>query len=122
MLRRFQSQAPKALRIFPSCSFGTFEDKQAALNPDSYGPRLQDHEEPRFLEQVKLFFDRAAKTTDIPADILELIKACNTVIRFNIPLQMDDGKITTVTCYRAQHSHNKLPVKGGTRYAENLDL
>jgi hypothetical protein len=49
---------------------------------------------------VKLFFDRAAAKTDIPADYLNLIKACNTVIRFNIPLRRDNGKIDTVTCYR----------------------
>ena len=35
---------------------------------------------------------------------------------------MDNGKIKNVTCYRAHHSYHKLPVKGGTRYAENLDL
>jgi glutamate dehydrogenase (NAD(P)+) len=25
-------------------------------------------------------------------------------------------------CYRAQHKHHKLPVKGGTRYADSIDL
>jgi hypothetical protein len=36
----------------------------------------------------------------VPAEYLNLIKACNTVIRFNIPLKRDSGKIETVTCYR----------------------
>jgi glutamate dehydrogenase (NAD(P)+) len=27
-----------------------------------------------------------------------------------------------LTCYRAQHSHHRLPVKGGTRYAPEVDL
>ncbi len=70
------------------------------LDPKSFGPKLDDFQEPRFLEQVKLFFDRAASKTDIPAEYLNLIKACNTVIRFNIPLRRDNGKIETVACYR----------------------
>jgi glutamate dehydrogenase (NAD(P)+) len=74
------------------------------------------------LENVKLFFDRAAGKTDIPGEYLDVIKACNTVIRFNIPLRRDNGKIETVTCYRAQHSHHRLPVKGGTRYSPDIDL
>lgn len=53
---------------------------------------------------MKLFFDRASKRTDVPTEYLELIKACNTVIRFNIPLIRDDGKIETVTCYRYGYS------------------
>jgi glutamate dehydrogenase (NAD(P)+) len=92
------------------------------LDPKNFGPKMDEFEEPRFLEQVKLFFDRAASKTDIPSEYLQLIKACNTVVRFNIPLRRDNGKVETLTCYRAQHSHHRLPVKGGTRYAMNMDL
>ncbi len=70
------------------------------LDPSAYGPKLDDHEEPRFLEQVELFFNRAAALTDVPADLLEVIKQCNTVIRFQIPLRMDSGEIRNITCYR----------------------
>jgi glutamate dehydrogenase (NAD(P)+) len=35
---------------------------------------------------------------------------------------MDDGRIKTVACYRAQHSTHALPTKGGTRYADDIDL
>lgn len=56
--------------------------------------------EPRFLEQVKLFFDRAAAKTTIPHDYLDLIKACDTVIRFNVPLVKDNGTVEVITCYR----------------------
>jgi hypothetical protein len=52
------------------------------------------------LENVKLFFDRAAALTSVPPHYLKLIKACNTVVRFNIPLVKDNGDIDTVTCYR----------------------
>ena len=58
------------------------------------------HDEPRFLDQVRMFFDRAASKTDIPAEYLALIKNCDCVIRFNIPLKRDNGSIETITCYR----------------------
>lgn len=73
---------------------------KSPLDPANFGPRVDEFNEPRFLEQVKLFFDRAAQKTDVPVEYLGLIKACNTVIRFNIPLRRDNGKIDTVTCYR----------------------
>jgi glutamate dehydrogenase/leucine dehydrogenase len=56
--------------------------------------------EPRFLENVKLFFGRAAKKTNIPDDMFKYIQSCKNVIRFNIPLRMDDGSIRTIPCYR----------------------
>lgn len=74
--------------------------KTLQIDPKSFGPKLDEFQEPRFLEQVKLFFDRAASKTDIPQEYLGLIKACNTVIRFNIPLRRDNGTIETITCYR----------------------
>lgn len=86
------------------------------------GPRLDAFGEPRFLEQVKLFFNSAASKTGIPEEYLNLIQSCQTVIRFNIPLRRDDGRLETVTCYRAQHSTHKLPCKGGTRYSDHVDL
>ena len=64
------------------------------------GPRLDEHGEPRFLEQVKLHFANAASKTGIDPQYLALIQACKAVVRFNIPLRMDDGTLRTVTCYR----------------------
>lgn len=51
-----------------------------------------------------------------------MIKQCNAAVRFNIPVEMDNGQVKMFTCYRAQHSHHRLPCKGGTRFAENVDL
>ncbi len=90
--------------------------------PSALGPRLDKNEEPRFLEQVKLFYNSAAAKTGIDPQYLKMIQSCNSVIRFNIPLRRDNGDLDTVTCYRAQHSTHKLPCKGGTRYSEHVDL
>lgn len=51
-----------------------------------------------------------------------MIRTCDNIIRFSIPIRRDSGVIETITCYRAQHKHHKLPVKGGTRYAADIDL
>lgn len=81
--------------------FSSAAAKPNPLDPSNYGPgKVDEFQEPRFLEQVKLFFDRAASKTDIPVEYLNLIKACNSVVRFNIPLRRDSGKIETITCYR----------------------
>ena len=74
------------------------------------------------MEQVRLFYNSAAAKTGIPDEWLKFIGACNSVIRFNIPLRRDNGDLDVVTCYRAQHSTHKLPCKGGTRYSDHVDL
>lgn len=60
-----------------------------------------DTKEPRFLEQVELFFNRAASKTGISKDYLELIRTCDNIIRFSIPIRRDNGQIESITCYRA---------------------
>ena len=48
--------------------------------------------------------------------------ACDDVLRFQIPVKRDNGKIEVLTCYRAQHKHHFMPVKGGTRYSADITL
>ena len=52
------------------------------------------------MEQVKLFYNEAAAKTGIDEQYLNLIRACQAVVRFNIPLRRDNGKLETITCYR----------------------
>jgi glutamate dehydrogenase (NAD(P)+) len=78
--------------------------------------------EPKFLEMVGQFFDDAVKSAKIDPKFVEQIKLPDATIKFNIPLVRDNGKIDVITCYRCQHSHHKLPTKGGTRLAGDVDL
>jgi len=71
-----------------------------AATPEKYGSRLDQNQEPRFLEQVKYYMEKAAKTTNVPADYLEAISSCNSTLRLNFPVVRDDGTIETVTAYR----------------------
>jgi len=79
-------------------------------------------EEPRFLEMVQQYFDLAGSYTNIPQDRLELYKQCDVVIKMRLPLIRDNGTIEFIPAYRAQHKHHRLPVKGGTRYSDHIDL
>jgi glutamate dehydrogenase (NAD(P)+) len=87
-----------------------------------FGVETDPNEEPRFLEMVKLHFENGARHAKVDRAMLDVIRECNAVVRFNVPLRRDNGELEVVTCYRAQHSHHRLPVKGGTRYALNMDL
>lgn len=86
------------------------------------GAAVSSDAEPRFLEMVKMNFNNAAKYTGIDPGLLEVIKACNSLLRVNFPLRRDDGSTEVVRGYRAQHSHHRLPCKGGIRYADEVDL
>mmetsp|Transcript_47707 Transcript_47707/g.64736 ORF Transcript_47707/g.64736 Transcript_47707/m.64736 type:complete len:99 (-) Transcript_47707:1286-1582(-) len=70
-------------------------------NPDQFGKVKDSKKEARFLEQVQMFFNKAADKTGIPKDYLEMIRACDTIIRFTFPIKRDNGEIEMITCYRA---------------------
>lgn len=91
--------------------------------PSEHEGLYANGEEPRLLEQVHQNFDKASQfTKSISPSLLNLIKQCHSVIRFNIPIRRDNGTLETITCYRAQHSHYKLPVKGGLRFAPHTTV
>jgi glutamate dehydrogenase (NAD(P)+) len=77
--------------------------------------------EPSFLAQVHLSFDRAAALTDHDPRLLDQIKVCNSVYYFTFPLIRDDGSLETIQAWRAEHSHHKLPTKGGIRYSTHVN-
>lgn len=70
-----------------------------------------------FFEDVNHYFDAASGHTDVPPDILSQIRACNAVYRMRFPVRRDDGEVVVIEGYRAEHSHHRLPTKGGIRYA-----
>jgi glutamate dehydrogenase (NAD(P)+) len=70
-----------------------------------------------FWEQVKRTFKRAAAFTDHDPTLLRQIRECNSVYHLNFPVHRDDGSIEVVSAWRVEHSHHKLPTKGGIRYS-----
>ena len=74
-----------------------------------------------FFDSVNTYFDRAVAGSDYPPGLLEIIKACHSIYRFNFPFRQTDGSIQTIQAWRVEHSHHKLPTKGGIRYASFVD-
>jgi glutamate dehydrogenase (NAD(P)+) len=74
-----------------------------------------------FLEQVNQSFDRAARLTNYDPTLLASMRACKNVFYTSYPLKRDDGTIEVIHAWRAQHSHHKLPCKGGVRFAPDVD-
>jgi glutamate dehydrogenase (NAD(P)+) len=75
---------------------------------------------PSFFQTVSLYFDRAAELTSHPTGILEQIKQCNSVYSFQFPVRTSRG-LEVISGWRVQHSHHKLPVKGGIRFSEHAN-
>ncbi len=74
-----------------------------------------------FFEQVSKAFDKASQYTTYPSGLLDQIKICNSVLHGTFPVKKDDGSIEVIDGWRAQHSHHKLPTKGGIRYSPNVN-
>ena len=73
-----------------------------------------------FYESVELYFDKAASTLRIDKSLLEQIKACNSVYQMRFPIKRGN-KIEVIEAYRVQHSHHKLPCKGGIRFSSKVN-
>jgi len=71
----------------------------------------------KFYEQVNKAFDKAAKYTRFDKGLLDQMKSCNDVLHIAFPLERDNGEIEVIHGWRVQHSHHKLPTKGGIRYS-----
>ncbi|WP_163378985.1 Glu/Leu/Phe/Val family dehydrogenase [Cyclobacterium sp. SYSU L10401] len=74
-------------------------------------------EEYSLFNDVCRVVDHAASHMDIHPGLLDQIKQCNSVYKFNFPLRNGDGTYQVIEGYRVQHSQHKLPVKGGIRYS-----
>ncbi|OWP62482.1 glutamate dehydrogenase [Hymenobacter amundsenii] len=73
-----------------------------------------------FYESVLRFYDHAASFSKLDPGILAQIRACNSIYKVNFPVEVD-GHVQVFEGIRVQHSHHKLPSKGGIRYSIHVD-
>ncbi len=73
-------------------------------------------EEHSFFGDVLKYFDNASSYLNYPAGMLDQIKYCNSVYRMRFPVKVDNG-IEVIEAYRVEHSHHRMPTKGGIRYS-----
>ncbi len=79
-----------------------------------------------FYQSVENFFEKAARYTGLEKGILDQIKTCNAVYAIKFPVKVTNPRtkkreVKVIEAYRVQHSHHRLPTKGGIRYSDHVN-
>jgi glutamate dehydrogenase (NAD(P)+) len=80
------------------------------------GRKKDNNKSLSFSESVNFMVDRALTVLEIDPGISAALKACNSTIKINFPVEIN-GKIEVFTGWRSVHSDHRLPSKGGIRFA-----
>jgi glutamate dehydrogenase (NAD(P)+) len=80
--------------------------------------------EPSFYECVEYYFDKAAKhlAGSVSKSTIAHIRAPDTSLTFTFPIEKKDGSVEIINGYRVHHSRHRMPLKGGIRYAKDVNL
>jgi glutamate dehydrogenase (NAD(P)+) len=73
-----------------------------------------------FFDTVNMYFEKAAALTDYPRGLLDQIKVCNAVYAVQFPVRTRRG-YEVIQGWSVQHSHHRVPTKGGIRFAPTVD-
>lgn len=76
----------------------------------------------RAFEAVNLYFERAAHRLDLADNLRHLLSMPMREVTVQIPVEMDNGQVTSYMGYRVQHNRARGPMKGGLRYHHEVDL
>ena len=74
------------------------------------------------LDEVNIFFDRAADRLSLDEGMRALLKTPWRELSVSIPIRMDSGEMQIFHGYRAQHNGARGPYKGGVRYHPEADM
>jgi glutamate dehydrogenase (NAD(P)+) len=75
-----------------------------------------------FHASVNHYFNRAAAFSQVETGLIDQVRCCNAAYRMRFPVRQDDGSITVVEAYRAEHSYHRLPSKGGIRFSPHVTM
>jgi len=73
-----------------------------------------------FFQNVENYFDNAGKHLKYPKGLLDQIKAPNSTLSVRFPVKIGSS-YEVIEAYRVQHSHHKVPTKGGIRYSMGVN-
>lgn len=73
-----------------------------------------------FFKAVEDNFEKASRHLSFHRGLLDQIKACNSVYQMRFPVKIGD-EYQVIEAYRVQHSHHRMPTKGGIRYSLAVD-
>ncbi len=69
-----------------------------------------------FFVHIKKQFKEVAEVLKLRPSVFHKLEKPNKVIKFKIPVKMDNGKVRKFNAYRCQHNNILGPYKGGIRY------
>ncbi len=72
--------------------------------------------ETSFYQNVESYVEKAAKYLKLPKGLIGQIKECNSVYKMHFPIKIK-GEYQVIEAYRIQHSHHRVPTKGGIRFS-----
>ena len=75
----------------------------------------------KFLNSTSKYFEVAASHSELEPGLLEQVKSCNSVYKMQFPVTLENGEVEVFTGFRAEHSHHRLPTKGGIRFSTHVD-
>ena len=78
------------------------------------------HGDSTFLDGVQKMLDQAMDRMDLPDGLPDVIRNCRSVYKVRFPVKIK-GRFQVFEGWRATHSEHRLPVKGGIRYAPDVD-
>ena len=73
-------------------------------------------------EAATYFFHRSADRLQLPDHMREVLASSYRELAVQIPIRMDDGRVTVFRGFRIQHNGARGPYKGGIRFHESADL
>ena len=74
----------------------------------------------KFFLQTQKQFKEIAKFLNLKSEIIQQLKEPQRILKFQIPVRMDNGKIKVFFGFRSQHNNSLGPYKGGIRYHSNV--
>ena len=81
---------------------------------------LKNDRNPTFLENVEMMVNDTIEKIYIDPNISKILKTCQSILQVKFPVKIK-GKIEIFSGWRAVHSSHRLPVKGGLRFATNVN-
>jgi len=72
--------------------------------------------EQTFLLEAQKQFRKIANILNIASEIIQELEQPQRIVKFQIPVQMDNGKIEIFFGFRSQHNNALGPYKGGIRF------
>eukprot|EP01083_Nonionella_stella_P252730 870418_1 len=92
------------------------------INKKEITPTTPHGEGRDFLDATRKTLEKTGAILGLSPDLIETLAHPRIVFKFSFPFRDDNGDLHTIHAYRSQHTHHKLPCKGGIRMDESVDL